>query len=158
MTSTEIVFTWIACGVLCALSAQMAKRSRGTSPWGFHPLGWGVIGLLLGIFGLLLELIAEFTTRRKLTKLPTPSTGSNFVGMPMAPPPMAPPPMAPPPMAPPPGAATGRVISPPDTATQVSFVAGWYSDPSGRHELRYWDGQRWTANVSTAGVTSVDEP
>lgn len=24
---------------------------------------------------------------------------------------------------------------------------GWYTDPSGRYELRYWDGSRWTGDV-----------
>jgi hypothetical protein len=34
--------------------------------------------------------------------------------------------------------------------------ASWQPDPSGRHEHRYWDGRRWTDNVSDAGVTSTD--
>ena len=34
--------------------------------------------------------------------------------------------------------------------------ASWQPDPSGRHQHRYWDGQRWTDNVSDAGVTSTD--
>ena len=32
----------------------------------------------------------------------------------------------------------------------------WYPDPSGRHELRYWDGQRWTEHVSDHGRQSTD--
>jgi hypothetical protein len=32
----------------------------------------------------------------------------------------------------------------------------WQADPSGRHEYRYWDGVRWTDNVSDQGRTSVD--
>jgi hypothetical protein len=35
---------------------------------------------------------------------------------------------------------------------------GWYPDPSGRHEHRYWDGARWTEHVSTAGTAGVDPP
>lgn len=35
-------------------------------------------------------------------------------------------------------------------------IAGWYPDPSGRHEHRYWDGTRWTESVSNAGVQSAD--
>ncbi|HKO85810.1 MAG TPA: DUF2510 domain-containing protein, partial [Actinomycetota bacterium] len=27
-------------------------------------------------------------------------------------------------------------------------ATGWLADPSRRHELRYWDGQRWTEHVS----------
>lgn len=32
---------------------------------------------------------------------------------------------------------------------------GWYPDPSGRHELRYFSGQ-WTQHVCTRGVNSID--
>jgi hypothetical protein len=35
---------------------------------------------------------------------------------------------------------------------------GWYPDPSGRHEQRYWDGTRWTDQVSDEGRQSVDPP
>ncbi len=34
--------------------------------------------------------------------------------------------------------------------------AGWHSDPSGQHELRYSDGTRWTEHVADGGATSVD--
>jgi uncharacterized protein YxjI len=37
-----------------------------------------------------------------------------------------------------------------------SYPAEWYPDPSGRHELRYWDGQAWTEHVSSHGRPSVD--
>ena len=33
--------------------------------------------------------------------------------------------------------------------------AGWLADPSGAHELRYWDGSTWTEHVSDQGVTST---
>lgn len=35
--------------------------------------------------------------------------------------------------------------------------AAWKPDPTGRHELRYWDGTSWTDHVSDAGV-SVSDP
>ncbi len=35
---------------------------------------------------------------------------------------------------------------------------GWYPDPFGRFEVRYWDGSAWTAHVSTRGQASTDEP
>jgi uncharacterized protein YxjI len=34
----------------------------------------------------------------------------------------------------------------------------WYPDPSGRHELRYYDGTAWTEHVSDHGRQSVDAP
>ena len=41
------------------------------------------------------------------------------------------------------------------TETSGQPAAGWYADPSGRSELRYWDGAQWTEHVSTAGQQSV---
>lgn len=32
---------------------------------------------------------------------------------------------------------------------------GWHPDPSSQHELRYWDGARWTEHVVDRGVQSV---
>jgi len=33
--------------------------------------------------------------------------------------------------------------------------AGWHPDPTGQHELRYWDGTAWTEHVSTQGVQTT---
>lgn len=38
----------------------------------------------------------------------------------------------------------------------VNTPAGWYADPLGGHEHRYWDGERWTQHVATAGRTVTD--
>ncbi|MGB8858694.1 MAG: DUF2510 domain-containing protein [Ilumatobacteraceae bacterium] len=35
-------------------------------------------------------------------------------------------------------------------------AAGWYHDPYGRFQKRYWDGDRWTEHVVTGGVQQVD--
>ena len=35
---------------------------------------------------------------------------------------------------------------------------GWYPDPFGRHETRYWDGSRWTEHVASHGRQGVDAP
>jgi hypothetical protein len=34
--------------------------------------------------------------------------------------------------------------------------AGWYADPTNRHEYRYWDGAAWTADVSDSGEAATD--
>lgn len=44
------------------------------------------------------------------------------------------------------------------TSTAPSVPADWYKDPSGRFEYRYWDGTKWTDNVSRAGVAHKDPP
>jgi hypothetical protein len=33
---------------------------------------------------------------------------------------------------------------------------GWYPDPTGRHEQRYWDGKHWSDRVSDNSVRSDD--
>lgn len=35
-------------------------------------------------------------------------------------------------------------------------MSGWYADPAGRYELRFHNGQVWTADVSTGGQRFVD--
>lgn len=32
----------------------------------------------------------------------------------------------------------------------------WHADPTGRHELRYWDGHQWSDHVSDRGVAAID--
>lgn len=41
---------------------------------------------------------------------------------------------------------------------ESTVPAGWYADPSGRFELRYWDGSAWTEHVSRAGQQYTDPP
>jgi len=41
-------------------------------------------------------------------------------------------------------------------STEVPVAAQWYPDPSGRHELRYWDGTSWWDDVADRGVASKD--
>ena len=67
-------------------------------------------------------------------------------------------------VAPYPGAPTQSTTQPQAPAAQqpVSAVpdvpANWYKDPSGRFELRYWNGTAWTEHVATGGKQSVDPP
>jgi uncharacterized protein YxjI len=42
--------------------------------------------------------------------------------------------------------------------TQQSPPAGWYADPFGRHDARYFSGAVWTEHVSSHGRQSVDPP
>lgn len=45
---------------------------------------------------------------------------------------------------------------PPPSPAASAMPASWAPDPTGRHELRYWDGERWTDHVSDAGTQSSD--
>ena len=39
---------------------------------------------------------------------------------------------------------------------ETTHEAGWYADPRGRFELRYYDGTAWTDHVATGGEQSTD--
>lgn len=46
----------------------------------------------------------------------------------------------------------------PSTEGDVSRSTGWHRDPWGRHQLRWWDGVRWTDAVHDNGQTTSDPP
>jgi hypothetical protein len=41
-------------------------------------------------------------------------------------------------------------------AAPATWSAQWMPDPSGSHQLRWWDGSAWTEHVSDNGVASVE--
>jgi putative membrane protein len=47
-----------------------------------------------------------------------------------------------------------RGPSRPGPATVAS--AGWFTDPAGRHQWRYWDGAAWTAHVRDGDAAGFD--
>lgn len=51
--------------------------------------------------------------------------------------------------------ATGTPASA-STGATPNVPADWHKDPSGRFELRYWNGTAWTEHVATGGKQSVD--
>ena len=52
--------------------------------------------------------------------------------------------------------ATTPTMAP--TTIVPSVPADWYKDPAGRYDFRYWDGSKWTENVSRAGVRFTVPP
>ncbi len=54
--------------------------------------------------------------------------------------------------------STPLTTSTPTPSVAPSVPADWYKDPAGRYEFRYWDGAKWTENVSRAGVMYKDPP
>jgi hypothetical protein len=103
---------------------------------------------------------------------PEPAPLPPPVGAPvLAPPPLgapvlaAPPPvgapvsLAPPngtPMHGPPPPPTGPAAPLPPPGTPFLRPAAWLPDPGGRHEARWWDGQRWTDQVLDRGRPARD--
>jgi hypothetical protein len=55
-------------------------------------------------------------------------------------------------------AYTPAPVAAPAPAATPAVPAGWYADPAGRFELRYWDGGTWTEHVSRAGQQFTDAP
>jgi hypothetical protein len=55
-------------------------------------------------------------------------------------------------------AATSTYAPTVAAAATPAVPAGWYADPAGRFELRYWDGGTWTEHVSRAGQQFTDPP
>jgi len=40
---------------------------------------------------------------------------------------------------------------------ELTWQPGWFADPTGRHDHRWWDGTAWTAHVADGGVAGRDE-
>ncbi len=55
-------------------------------------------------------------------------------------------------------AAAPAAAHTPEPVAAPAVPAGWYADPAGRFELRYWDGSTWTEHVSRAGQQFTDPP
>jgi len=51
--------------------------------------------------------------------------------------------------------AAGAAPAPPPPP---AVPAAWYKDPSGRYELRYWNGTTWTEHVARGGQQFTDPP
>lgn len=54
--------------------------------------------------------------------------------------------------------STAAPAATPPAAAVPSVPAGWYADPSGRYEQRYWDGGTWTEHVARGGAQFTDPP
>ena len=56
------------------------------------------------------------------------------------------------------GVTQPLALDPTSAGPRPEVAAGWFADPGGRHDHRYWDGSRWTEHVSDHGVAGVDPP
>lgn len=138
------------------------RALRGVTPWRVPSLAWALVCLVLTFVGLAVELVAELTTRSRYSPAaPAPPSGAGTGRY--APPTTQPVAVEPPspgelpavavPLAP--GrseAAAGQAEGnrwpppPPDQLGRAPLF-GWYRDPAGRHERRYFDGRRWAEHV-----------
>jgi len=124
-------------GVLSFMRTNAYKQRTGTSPWHIHPLVWGVASVFVVIFGTLLSIIACSTSTHRGR---TAAAGAEY------------------------RPARGRSIDPVSGAPRqfgvatpgATALAAWLPDPTGRNELRYFEGSTWTDHVANSGVISVD--
>jgi peptidoglycan/LPS O-acetylase OafA/YrhL len=115
--------------------ARHLEKKYGVSAWGMPSWVWGVItafSLLIG--AILLHLAEKPLKRREALSFADQQSAYTRTAADVAVPAMA-------------GAAP---------AAAAGVAAGWHPDPSGRHQLRWWDGERWTTNVHDDGVTSTE--
>lgn len=49
-----------------------------------------------------------------------------------------------------------RTDQAPPLPPPAAVEAAWHPDPTQRHDLRYWNGTRWTEHVSDVGTASTD--
>jgi hypothetical protein len=153
-------------GMMNYRSTERFRRITGKSPWGIHPLVWGLSSVFISLFVTLLAFIAMSTGQKRRMQqgqgsvlggggAPGPSGGYPGGGMGGYP-----------------GRYPGRypgqqlplpqpIEHPSIAATQtappaLSAPPSWQGDPSGRFDFRYWDGDEWTEFVSKDGITSND--
>lgn len=113
---------------LCYTRTATFRRRVGRNPWGIHPGLWMVIGFFLSLIGVCLAFLACATTRVG----PAFETGRPLRAS----------------FDPGPG---GWSAPAPETPP-----AGWYPDPSGLHQYRFFTGHDWTADVVDNGAHSSE--
>lgn len=165
-TSTiGVVAVLIFYGVLGYGFAVMTRRSIGTTPWRLPAITWAFVSALFPLFGLLLEMLARLTTRHVAGGDPAPPHLGHRTGYTHV---MNPGESALP--ANPAGGTTAwptrvdtrpgpggwRPSQPGENDAGLPPLFGWYPDPDGSHEERYWDGRTWSDHVRDAGAASRD--
>lgn len=162
-SSYTLLILAVAFGVIGFLASQSFKRKWGKTPWGWPSVVWGVVCFISILIGCILLLIARSSTRKSIQAAGGPEQSwYQYPGGSAAPPGQPPyyggggtvPTGFPPPFPQPeqPGWGAPAPVAPEPAPTAP---AGWYKDPSGTHELRYFDGSVWTEHVSDGGVTST---
>jgi len=144
-TATIVIFFIdVLFGLIAYVRTASFRRVAGQSPWGIHPIIWGVLSFFFSIIGLLVAVLACLTTgprparpgsgpqeRFASPSRVAPGTGvSEHVGTPAGPAALA---ALPAPAGPPPG---------------------WHPDPADPGRLRLWMGDDWSDEVLVAGVVS----
>ena len=140
-----------------ALAATLNEKSAD---------GWNVVGIVTTTTEVTAFLSREASSAPVATTLSASSTStSGFTPLAGSPPVAEPAGWARAPEPAPSAASTPAGMAPistpayqPAGAATPAVPAGWYADPAGRFDLRYWDGGAWTEHVSRAGQQYTDSP
>lgn len=140
-----------------ALAAQLTEHSaHGWSVVSIVPTGGDVTAFLTreAVVG---EAEAEAAVEAPVE---APAAVAEPAGWAVAPEPapLAPIAEAPPAYTPAPSYAPAPAPAYAQAPAAPAVPSGWYADPAGRFELRYWDGSAWTEHVSRAGQQFTDAP
>jgi len=95
--------------------------------------GWEVVSITTTTDGRFCAFLRRPTAQRTSVTTATAPTPSTEVGH---------------------AAAASAASSP----SQPAVPAAWYKDPSGRYEMRYWNGSAWTEHVARGGQQFTDPP
>ena len=137
----------IVFGMLAFVRSNAYRRRTGTSPWHIHPLVWGIVSVFVtflvtllsivfvAIFGTLLSIFA-WSPRFQPGRAEAGRDGTEYREVN--------------------GPALGDAGVPGASAPSASALRAWLTDPTGRNELRYFDGSGWTEHVANAGTISAD--
>jgi hypothetical protein len=165
LSGNEVVFIVVLLSLFGLLGYRISaihRVLRGVTPWRFPSYVWAAICFATGPVGLVVELFAEFTTKPRLPSslgrlafrdpAARQSGGTRIPGVAMAP--SMPTTVA---------TSVGADVEPiyrgpalPKDESGKTSLFGWYADPMHRHEVRYFDGRRWSDFVADNGVRSSD--
>jgi hypothetical protein len=138
-------------GMLAFMRSNAYRRRTGNSPWHIHPLVWGIVSVFVtflvtlmsivfvAIFGTLLSIFA-WSPRSQPSREQSAADDSQYRDM----------------SGYSPVSEIGPTAGPARPSPPVTALRAWLADPTGRHELRYFDGSGWSEHVADAGVISVD--
>jgi hypothetical protein len=111
-----------------SLAAELTRRSAE---------GWEVVSITTTPEGRYCAFMRRPTTGSSAASSSSPSSTPSSAGF---------------------AAATGVGGDSAATAVNPAVPAAWYKDPSGRYELRYWNGTAWTEHVARDGRQFTDPP
>jgi hypothetical protein len=131
----------VICAVFGYRFSVRTEILRGATPWRMPSIAWGLI-CLTGPLGLLLEFVAVRTTKAPALPVESGQVGTSYQ-WPTAAPAVKP-------------DVAHPGVAPANDGSGKMALFGWYPDPSGKHERRYWDGKGWTSIVEDHLVTADD--